>query len=114
MADKSESTFNINFSSTIEIVKCQTNFSTTSCITLEGVTKLKYRYLHSTYCSYNLLKVFIIISGVEIKYVVDFDPKLGEIIAETRYMEQLGYLVPEQCRNVALQVNWFQKQKIIF
>lgn len=41
--------------------------------------------------------------GVEIKYVVDFDPKLGEIIAETRYMEQLGYLVPEQCRNVALQ-----------
>ncbi|XP_076108254.1 dynein axonemal heavy chain 10-like isoform X2 [Mytilus galloprovincialis] len=41
--------------------------------------------------------------GLEIKYVVDFDPKLGEIIAETRYMEQLGYLVPEQCRNVALQ-----------
>jgi len=45
---------------------------------------------------------------------VDFDPKLGEIIAETRYMEQLGYLVPEQCRNVALQVNWYQKQKLYF
>ena len=50
-------------------------------------------------------KVNIVFVGLEIKYVVDFDPKLGEIIAETRYMEQLGYLVPERRRrNVALQV----------
>lgn len=107
MADKSESTFNIDFNTAIEIVKCQANLITTSCYYSWGDTKLRYRYLHSIYCFYNLLKVFIIISGVEIKYVVDFDPKLGEIIAETRYMEQLGYLVPEQCRNVALQVNWY-------
>ena len=41
---------------------------------------------------------------MEIKYVVDFDPKLGEIIAETKYMEMLGFSVPELARNVALQV----------
>ena len=36
--------------------------------------------------------------------MVDFDPKLGEIIAETKYMEMLGFSVPELARNVALQV----------
>lgn len=44
---------------------------------------------------------------MDIKYVVDFDPKLGEIIAETKYMEMLGYSVPELARNVALQVCCF-------
>ncbi|XP_052801261.1 dynein axonemal heavy chain 10-like isoform X3 [Mya arenaria] len=39
----------------------------------------------------------------EVKYLVDFDPQLGEIIAETKYMEQLGFSVPELARNVALQ-----------
>ncbi|ESO91629.1 hypothetical protein LOTGIDRAFT_122204, partial [Lottia gigantea] len=39
----------------------------------------------------------------EIKYLVDFDPQLHEIIAETKYMEQLGFSVPELARNVALQ-----------
>ena len=39
-----------------------------------------------------------------IKYLVDFDPLLGEIITETKYMEQLGFPVPELGRNVALQV----------
>ena len=41
----------------------------------------------------------------DIKYEVDFDPVLTEIIAETKYMEQLGFSVPELARNVALQVN---------
>lgn len=36
--------------------------------------------------------------------MVDFDPKLAEIIAETKYMEMLGFSVPELARNVALQV----------
>ena len=40
----------------------------------------------------------------EIKYVVDFDPVLAEIITETKYMEQLGFSVPELARNIALQV----------
>ena len=41
----------------------------------------------------------------EVKYLVDFDPLLSEIISETKYMEQLGFSVPELARNVALQVN---------
>ncbi|XP_067660223.1 dynein axonemal heavy chain 10-like [Haliotis asinina] len=42
-------------------------------------------------------------NAFHIKYVVDFDPQLAEIVAETRYMEQLGFPVPELARNVALQ-----------
>ncbi|BFZ18669.1 hypothetical protein BsWGS_21707 [Bradybaena similaris] len=37
------------------------------------------------------------------RYVVDFDLKLAEIISETKYMESLGFVVPELARNVALQ-----------
>jgi len=40
-----------------------------------------------------------------VKYIVDFDPMLVEIISETKYMEQLGFSVPELARNVALQVS---------
>ncbi|GAB1598225.1 dynein axonemal heavy chain 10 isoform X2 [Argonauta hians] len=39
----------------------------------------------------------------EFKFIVDFDPLLLEIISETKYMEQLGFSVPELARNVALQ-----------
>lgn len=39
-----------------------------------------------------------------VQYVVDFAPELGEIITETKYLEQLGFQVPELARNVALQV----------
>ena len=45
------------------------------------------------------------VNPMEIKYVVDFDPKLGEIMAETKYMEMLGFSVQELARNVALQVS---------
>ena len=41
----------------------------------------------------------------ETKYVVDFDPILAEIVTETKYMEQLGFSVPELARNVALQAS---------
>ena len=44
---------------------------------------------------------------VEAKYLVDFDPALTEIVTETKYMEQLGFPVPELARNVALQVNLY-------
>ncbi|XP_063171723.1 dynein axonemal heavy chain 10 [Candoia aspera] len=36
-------------------------------------------------------------------FVVNFSPKLREIINETKYMEHLGFPVPEIARNVALQ-----------
>ncbi|XP_045152663.1 dynein axonemal heavy chain 10 [Echinops telfairi] len=36
-------------------------------------------------------------------FVINFSPVLREIINETKYMEQLGFVVPELARNVALQ-----------
>ena len=36
---------------------------------------------------------------------MDFDPNLSEIVSETKYLEQLGFSVPELARNVALQVS---------
>ena len=38
-----------------------------------------------------------------IQYVVNFNSSLGEIINETKYLEQLGFNIPEYARNVALQ-----------
>ena len=52
-----------------------------------------------------LVSVIFTVNPMEIKYVVDFDPKLGEIMAETKYMEMLGFSVPELAHNVALQVS---------
>ena len=43
----------------------------------------------------------------EIKYVANFDPVLRDIITETRYLEQLGFHVPELARNVALQASGY-------
>ena len=51
----------------------------------------------------NLL-VFISASHPNLQYVADFAPELGLIIMETKYLEQLGFQVPELARNVALQV----------
>ena len=39
------------------------------------------------------------------KYVVNFASELSEIVTETKYMEQLGFSIPELARNVALQVS---------
>uniref|UniRef100_A0A8C2U8V4 Dynein axonemal heavy chain 10 n=1 Tax=Coturnix japonica TaxID=93934 RepID=A0A8C2U8V4_COTJA len=38
-----------------------------------------------------------------VQFLVNFSPRLQEIIIETKYMEQLGFPVPEIARNVALQ-----------
>uniref|UniRef100_A0A8D0HBM0 Dynein axonemal heavy chain 10 n=1 Tax=Sphenodon punctatus TaxID=8508 RepID=A0A8D0HBM0_SPHPU len=38
---------------------------------------------------------------------INFSPKLHEIINETKYMEQLGFPIPEIARNVALQEDKF-------
>ncbi|POI32185.1 hypothetical protein CIB84_004063, partial [Bambusicola thoracicus] len=38
-----------------------------------------------------------------VQFLVNFSPRLQEIITETKYMEQLGFPVPEIARNVALQ-----------
>uniref|UniRef100_A0A4X2JQB9 Dynein axonemal heavy chain 10 n=1 Tax=Vombatus ursinus TaxID=29139 RepID=A0A4X2JQB9_VOMUR len=42
-----------------------------------------------------------------IYFVINFSPALKEIINETKYMEQLGFIVPELARNVALQEDKF-------
>lgn len=39
-----------------------------------------------------------------LQYAVNFASELQEITTETKYMEQLGFSVPELARNVALQV----------
>ena len=52
----------------------------------------------------SLLLVFISASHPNLQYVADFAPELGLIIMETKYLEQLGFQVPELARNVALQV----------
>lgn len=41
---------------------------------------------------------------VEIQYILNFHPKINEIITESKYMEQLGYVLPDIARNLALQV----------
>uniref|UniRef100_K7FM63 Dynein axonemal heavy chain 10 n=1 Tax=Pelodiscus sinensis TaxID=13735 RepID=K7FM63_PELSI len=40
-------------------------------------------------------------------FTVNFSPKLQEVINETKYMEQLGFPIPEIARNVALQEDKF-------
>ena len=41
---------------------------------------------------------------VEIVYVLNYNTKINEIITESKYMEQLGFQLPEIARNLALQV----------
>lgn len=53
-----------------------------------------------------LLCFFFPASHPNVQYVADFAPELGMIIMETKYLEQLGFQVPELARNVALQVNY--------
>ena len=50
------------------------------------------------------LLLVISASHPNVQYVADFAPELGLIIMETKYLEQLGFQVPELARNVALQV----------
>ena len=38
-----------------------------------------------------------------VQYIVNFNSELTEIINETKYLEQLGFNIPEYARNVALQ-----------
>ncbi|XP_069353305.1 dynein axonemal heavy chain 10 isoform X1 [Eulemur rufifrons] len=40
-------------------------------------------------------------------FAINFSPALKEIIHETKYLEQLGFVVPELARNVALQEDKF-------
>ena len=48
---------------------------------------------------------FISASHPNLQYIADFAPELGLITMETKYLEQLGFQVPELARNVALQVH---------
>lgn len=40
-------------------------------------------------------------------FAINFSPALREIINETKYLEQLGFSVPELARNIALQEDKF-------
>jgi hypothetical protein len=41
--------------------------------------------------------------------VLNYNPKLTEIITESKYLEQLGYQIPEIARNLALQEDKFSR-----
>ncbi len=41
------------------------------------------------------------------EFVVNFAPELEEIISEAKYLEKLGFAVPELARSVALQEDKF-------
>ncbi|KAM4616801.1 dynein axonemal heavy chain 10 [Polymixia lowei] len=43
----------------------------------------------------------------DVRYIVNFAPELKEMVSEIKYIEQLGYSVPELARNVALQEDKF-------
>jgi len=62
----------------------------------------------------NIIVFFFSASYPNVQYVADFAPELGMIIMETKYLEQLGFQVPELARNVALQVNYHVMNKRCF
>jgi hypothetical protein len=41
---------------------------------------------------------------IEVRYLMNYDPRLNEIITESKYIEQLGYPLPDIARTLALQV----------
>ena len=41
------------------------------------------------------------------EFIVNFAPELSEVISETKYLEKLGYAIPELARSVALQEDKF-------
>ncbi|KAJ8284497.1 hypothetical protein COCON_G00033470 [Conger conger] len=45
-----------------------------------------------------------------VRYAVNFAPELKEFIAETKYLELLGYPVPKLARSIALQENRFLRE----
>uniref|UniRef100_A0A6I8PPI6 Dynein heavy chain tail domain-containing protein n=1 Tax=Ornithorhynchus anatinus TaxID=9258 RepID=A0A6I8PPI6_ORNAN len=65
----------------------------------------------------NLMKNSLLAKGSSIEvpetsnkgtyFIINFAPELQEAINETKYMEQLGFTVPELARNVALQEDKF-------
>lgn len=56
---------------------------------------------------YLLCLTFPIALPENCEYVVNFAPELSEIIAEAKYLEKLGFQVPDLARSVALQESQF-------
>ncbi|XP_056113379.1 dynein axonemal heavy chain 10 [Rhinichthys klamathensis goyatoka] len=48
----------------------------------------------------------------DVHYSVNFAPELQEIISETKYLDHLGILLPNEAQNVALQEDRFLRYKI--
>ena len=46
---------------------------------------------------------------VEIRYYLNYSPRINEIITEAKYLEQLGFTVPDIARNLALQEEKFAR-----
>lgn len=53
------------------------------------------------------LNDFILIESPDTKEIsVNFHPDLAAVIRETKYLDKLGYAIPETALNITLQVNY--------
>ncbi|XDV20914.1 hypothetical protein PO909_026119, partial [Leuciscus waleckii] len=50
--------------------------------------------------------------NTDVRYSVNFAPELQEIISETKFLDHLGMLLPDEVQNVALQEDKFLRYKI--
>ena len=66
------------------------------------------RLLHSVAADQPSGSGFVPLAPSEV-FIVNFACELNYIIQETKYMEQLGYSIPELARNVALQEDSYIK-----
>ena len=62
------------------------------------------RYFDSLKKTHYKINYFLIGRTVAIQYILNYNTKINEIITESKYIEQLGYILPEIARNLALQV----------
>lgn len=75
-------------------------------ITILLILNLKLDFFKKIYL---LSFLYTIGKAVELRYVLNYDPRINEIITETKYMEQLGYPIPDIARNLALQEDKFAR-----
>ena len=66
------------------------------------------RLLHSVAADQSFASGFVPLAPSEL-FIVNFASELNDIIQEAKYLEQLGYSIPELARNVALQEDSYIK-----
>ncbi|NWJ04820.1 DYH10 protein, partial [Crypturellus undulatus] len=75
----------------------------------EGTEQILPQLLKKTLLTKNSLVDEPIAVEKSVHFSVNFSPRIYEIISETKYMEQMGFPIPEMARNVALQEDKYLK-----